>query len=1105
MATGVEIANAYVSLYTKMPGVSKDISKALGGSDVQNVVRNSGSSMGAALAGAVGGAVAAVTSKAIGTVMSSINGAIKRVDIMNNFPKIMKNLGYSADDAEKSITKMSDKLKGLPTTLDGMAGAVQQLAPLTGSLDKATDLSLALNNALLAGGKATDLQANAMEQYVQMLSIGKVDMAAWRSMVSAMPGQMDQLSKSLLGANAKQTDLYEALKDGTLSFEDFNSAVLKLNDEGLTGYASFAAQAKDATDGIATAQAGLSTAVTRGLAKLIDKFQPQIVSGFNLMSDAVNGAFTAIGNVVDWLSDKAVGPLMEEISGGIDAMVAGFKNAEDGMTTTGLAGVLESIGVAAGRIVDSGLLTYLSPLGAVFQILEPVLPTIAEAVTDIAISFALLMGELGPVLSSALEKLVPMLMDVVVGFVDAVVEFTPLLVDFLDSAAKWAGENIDWLVALGIAIGAAVLAWKGWALVVGTWKTVTAAATAVQAGFNLVMNANPIMLVVTAIAGLVAGLVFFFTQTETGKQIWEGFMQFLGDAWTNISGFFTEAYENVIAPVFNAIAEVATWLWETILKPVFDAVSNAVQFVAGAIKLAFDLIVNYFRFWGAVAVWLWDVAIKPALDAIGAAFKWLWDVAIKPAIDAIGAAFKWLYDNAVKPVADWISGALESLGSTFEWLNDNVVQPVWSAIESALKAGWNWIDTNVFTPFKNGIDLIAKGFETAKKAIETTWDGIKKAAAVPINFVLDTVWNKGLRSFWNDIVGTLGLEDMKLPEATLVKFASGGVLPGYTPGQDVHQFYSATGGRLALSGGEAIMRPEFTKAVGGKAGVDRLNRAARNGQSLGFSDGGVFGFFEDAWNNVTNAFSIAGDFLTDPLGAINKHIVEGIIQPLLGDGDTVFLKAIGQLPINLVRGLADKFFGGSLGSPGMGWESMWNIVQGAVPGAVMTSNYRPGSTTVNGGQSYHGSGRAIDIVPATMDIFNAVKRLFPNATELIYTPAGSAQLSNGRPYAGWSQAVQDQHWDHIHLAMAQGGVVPKLYDQGGWLPHGGLGLNMTGRPEAVLTPDESDALKRGLRGGDSLRLVVDGHEFAAFVDDRADAVASSKFGSPQSYQSEFAR
>lgn len=107
-----------------------------------------------------------------------------------------------------------------------------------------------------------------------------------------------------------------------------------------------------------------------------------------------------------------------------------------------------------------------------------------------------------------------------------------------------------------------------------------------------------------------------------------------------------------------------------------------------------------------------------------------------------------------------------------------------------------------------------------------------------------------LGSFTDSVNKAFGDVGVKLKSPKSLKFATGGVLPGYTPGRDVHDFYSSTGGHLGLSGGEAIMRPEFTKAVGGKAGVDRLNREAMNGRvdshSDHFANGGVMPSFNFA-------------------------------------------------------------------------------------------------------------------------------------------------------------------------------------------------------------------------------------------------------------------
>lgn len=297
-----EIASAYIALYTTMPGVKNDIRKSLGGVDASAAGRGVGESFNAGLTGAIAGTTAAIVTKAIDMISNSLGSAISRVDTMSNFPKIMANLGYTSEEAADAIQTISTRLSGLPTAMDSMAGMVQQLAPLTGGLSEATDLSLALNNALLAGGKSTDIQANAMEQYTQMLAIGKVDMAAWRSMVAAMPGQMDQLAQSILGVDAKSMDLYASLQDGTVGFSDFNAAVLRLNSEGTGAYASFEQQARSATEGIATGQTNLNTAITRGLANVIAKFQPQITALLAGLTSFANDAFKALIGLFDWIA-----------------------------------------------------------------------------------------------------------------------------------------------------------------------------------------------------------------------------------------------------------------------------------------------------------------------------------------------------------------------------------------------------------------------------------------------------------------------------------------------------------------------------------------------------------------------------------------------------------------------------------------------------------------------------------------------------------------------------------------------------------------------------------------------------------------------------------
>lgn len=660
-----------------------------------------------------------------------------------------------------------------------------------------------------------------------------------------------------------------------------------------------------------------------------------------------------------------------------------------------------------------------------------------------------MMASLGRIGEGLLSGIFPQMKDGVSGLTDVfgtLEEAAKPVGEAIGNFFTWIKENKDLVGTLAAGIGTLVGVVTAIYTGVKLW-------TAAQLLLNTALLANPIGAIVMGLSALVGAIVWFFTQTELGKAIWEEFTRFLGEAWTNISNFFIDAWENVIEPVFNWIGEAAVWVYETILKPVFDGIAAVVGFLAAAFKVHFDAIVIAFRVVGAIVNWLWLNVVQPVFNFIGEIVSWVWTSIISPIFTAIG-------------------GALKILGDAFNWLWVNIIQPVWQGIQSAIDTAWKWINTNVFTPMKTGIDAVGKAFDAVGKFIGEVWTNIQNAAKAPVRFLIDTVWNNGIRSFAVDVLKALGLNDLAkgLPRVSM-PFAQGGVLPGYTPGRDVHEFYSPTGGRLSLSGGEAIMRPEFTRAVGGAAGVARLNAMARKGQA--FKDGGVWGdigsFAGDVWDNIAGAASVAWEFITDPVGAVRKHM-SGFINGLGGNG--AFSDIVAGVPKTLLRGFEQMFENTApkgVGTAGMGWEAMWQIVQNAVPGAVMTSNYRPGARTVNGGKSYHGAGRAIDLVPASMDIFNAVARLFPNASELIYSPAGNRQLLNGKPFNGWSDAVRRQHYDHVHLAMANGGVVPKLYDQGGWLPSGGMAVNKSGKPEAVLTPAQSEAL---VNGGFPRELVI---------------------------------
>lgn len=339
--------------------------------------KTTGSKWGTAWAVAAGNLISKGISKITSTISGSMNSAISRMDSLNNFPKVMTALGYSAEEASSSVSQIGDALDGLPTSLDAAVGDVQKLAATLGNLAEgevnATSLGLALNDMFLAGGKGTEVASAAMEQYNQMLANGKVDMQSWRSMVNAAPGQMDQLAKSILGATANQGDLYTALQKGTVSFEDFNAKIVELNEKGGEGFASFYDQAVAATGGVETQLQNVQNTINKVIAAAlegnltdVDKYITQLTSRIGAVAPTLiqgfTGAFSALAKalpsiikellpaLMSGLADLAVG-IIEAAPMFVDAIVESIPLIMDGLDMLFYA-VMESLPIAIPQIID---------------------------------------------------------------------------------------------------------------------------------------------------------------------------------------------------------------------------------------------------------------------------------------------------------------------------------------------------------------------------------------------------------------------------------------------------------------------------------------------------------------------------------------------------------------------------------------------------------------------------------------------------------------------------------------------------------------------------------------------------------------------------------
>ncbi|WEV67971.1 tape measure protein [Bifidobacterium sp. ESL0769] len=476
-------------LAVRIIGDSSGASKAMSGAG------SSASALAAkfgAVSGIVSGAVQGMTSHAIDYVKNLSGEMVATSDSAQSFANTLSFAGVD-DSKIKSLTKSTQKYADQTVfSLSDIRNTTAQLA--SNGVQGYAELAEAAGNLTAVAGGGADAYRSVGLVLTQTAAAGKLTTENWNQLSDAIPGASGRLQEAMKANGAYTGNFRDAMAKGEISADEFNQALMQL------GMSDAAKKAANDTSQMSNASGNLEASVVKLGAGFLDLVKPE-VTGF-------------MAGLADWVSNLADG--LPGLSGKVQ----------------GLAGDLEGrLGSAVDWVKTQG--------GQAFQALKdsagPVLDGLkssVKGVSDVVRPFTSAFGLAGAAISGSMPNLDPWnkLRDALTTAGHAMGEL-----------GQFASQHAGVLQTVAVMAGAAAAAYVVWNGAISVHNTVTGLATGVQAAFNAVMDANPIMLVVMAIAAITAGLVYFFTQTQTGQQQWAAFTGFLGSTITNVKAWFGQA------------------------------------------------------------------------------------------------------------------------------------------------------------------------------------------------------------------------------------------------------------------------------------------------------------------------------------------------------------------------------------------------------------------------------------------------------------------------------------------------------------------------------------------------------------------------------------
>lgn len=622
--------------------------------------------------------------KVIGATMnvlsSSFDGAINRFDTMQSYPKVMKSLGFEVEQSQKSVAKLNQSVQGLPTSLADVVTTSKSLAAVTGNIDKATDTTIALNHAFLASGSSSEDASRGLQQYSQMLAKGTVDMQSWRTLQETMAPALTKVAKKLGITSGNANELYAALQNGTITFDQFNDAMIECDTE--TG--GFADTALEASKGIKTSMTNIKSAV----------------------QNLEQGFMSAMNNM---LKSKAMGGLVDNLEK-IKSKIYDFRNSimetkDDGLTWDFKPGVMENVSKAMDWLADRAN----NAKAMIQQFYDGFMKT--DAVQNAITVFDKIKDAIGNVMDKLQDSKVFEQLGQDIGNIIAKVEdVTGKIADFV---ANLKTEDVKKFASAVKLLAGAFVGVKVGSKLTSTIKGVVGSA---QSGYSKLKS------IMDKIKG-VGGTEGAPTSSPSSSGVPD-----IGNASIQTAQKTSKAAQ-IINSAFEGISNVISSVCEGakgIITSLGDAISNVFEGLGNGIKSALEGVGTVIESFGtAISTVAQGIGqgLATAFTGLGTAIAmvppttWL---ALAAAILATGAAMALVgsqgeglqmvlegvadvvsaFGPVIKDVFEGISNVIQSFGETVSGILNSVSGVIKSVGQSALNAGKG------FKQLANGIKII---------------------------------------------------------------------------------------------------------------------------------------------------------------------------------------------------------------------------------------------------------------------------------------------------------------------------------------------------------------------------------------------------------------